>query len=322
MSQRNVLFVIPDNLASKMIGVKDWIEAKAKGKLKIDIAFSLAEVTEPEKYQILAAFTFDWVAELLEKMTALEWLHILTAGVNKIWDWDLKDKNFLISKSVGVHAVPISEHVLALALFFSRKLAVFLTQQQQKVWQRHTGDELMGKTMGVIGLGNIGLAVCDRSRAFGMNILGYARTKRNIEGIDVYTGQEGLNYLLRESDFVVLAIPLTKDTNKMFGKNEFKQMKKSAYLINIARGQIVDEEALIDALTTNEIKGAGLDVFAEEPLQENSPLWKLKNVVITPHISGSSERYIERAGKIFWDNFQCYRDNKVLPTAVDKAKGY
>jgi len=184
---------------------------------------------------------------------------------------------------------------------------------------------LRSKTVGIVGLGNIGREVARLAKAFGMRVVATRRSVKRVaraKYVDILLPREQLLRLLSESDFVVLSLPFTSETNKLIGEKELRTMKPTAYLINIARGNIVDEEVLIRALDEHWIAGAGLDVFATEPLPPDSRLWEFPNVIFSPHIAGGMEDYNIRTIELFCENLRRYLSGKNLFNVIDKKKGY
>jgi len=191
-------------------------------------------------------------------------------------------------------------------------------------WEgRRSSGELCGKTLGIVGLGGIGSEVAKRAKAFGMRVIATRRRPdRRSEFADEVRGADELGWLLGESDFVAVCSALTHETRHLIGAEELKRMKATAYLINIGRGGLVDEGALVAALRGGEIAGAGLDVFEREPLPSESPLWEMPNVMITPHDAGSSPRSHERLMEVFLENLRRYVAGEPLLNVVDKRAGY
>ncbi|MEK5101461.1 D-2-hydroxyacid dehydrogenase [Cytobacillus sp. FSL M8-0252] len=255
----------------------------------------------------------------------LRWIQTWSAGVNYLPLEDFDKKNILLTSANGVHAYPISETIFALMLGLTRSIDRYVKQQQEKVWNG-TGNklEMHGKTIGIIGVGMIGQETARIAKAFNMHVIGVRHSGKPVDYVDeMYTSLE-LDDILPKCDYIVVTLPLTKDTYHMFSKEQFKRMKQTAFFINIGRGEIVDENALYHALSEGEIKGAGIDVFEKEPLPEDSPLWGLNNLIITPHTSGSTEHYNERVIKnIFIPNLKKYLNGDALDTnVVDYKKGY
>ena len=254
---------------------------------------------------------------------SLKWIHSIGAGVDGILTPDVLASKVVVTSSSGIHREPISEHVLGFMLSFVRGFHTFAHQQMKKEWKRFDLEELAGKTLGIIGLGEIGSEIAIRAKGFGMRVIAVKRNAgEKPSHVDELWMPDRLKNLLRESDFVVLSLPLTPETRGFIGESELRAMKKSAYFINISRGKIVQEAKLIQALREGWIAGAGLDVFEEEPLPEKSELWEMPNVIITPHVAGSNPQYTERAMAIFEENLKRFLNGQELANVVDKKIGY
>jgi len=219
----------------------------------------------------------------------LRWLHVTHAGIDRVAHPEFLERGIRISGSAGYSVETMAEHALFFMLNLAYRSADLLDNQRRSAWEKQGREHLRslyGSTVGIVGLGYIGQALATRCKALGMRVLGYRRKDEPIDGVDkIYTSLEagGLEKLLEQSDYVVLALPLTNESYHLMTERRLACMKPSAHLINIARGDVVDEKALISALETNRIAGAGLDVFSQEPLPSTSPLWSLPNVLITPH---------------------------------------
>ena len=266
--------------------------------------------------------TFD-ARPLYLRAPNLKWIHALSAGVEGLLFPEIQASETLLTNSKGIHGIPVSEHVFAMILGFTRSLNIFLRQQDQKIWGRRVPtEEIHEKTIAIVGLGSIGREIAKKAKGFGLNVVATKRTMTNEIFVDKLYPADQLPEILAIADFVVVALPLLEETKEMFQLEQFRTMKKSAYFINIARGALVKEADLITALSEGTIKGAGLDVFEEEPLPDNSPLWEMPNVIITPHIAAFSPLYLDRAVKLFADNLTRFVQNRELLNAVDKNKGY
>jgi len=257
--------------------------------------------------------------------SSIRWIQTWSAGVNSLPLDHLEKRHVSITSANGVHAYPISETIFALMLGLTRNIHTYVRNQQAKEW--HHGDlklEIHQKTIGIIGVGAIGKETAKIAKAFGMNVLGGRHSGKPEEYVDEMFKPDQLSTLLPKCDYVIVTLPLTKETEQLFGSKQFKQMKSSAFFINIGRGQIVVEQDLIEALNTGEIAGAGLDVFETEPLPPENPLWEMKNVIITPHTAGSTEHYDQRVIEdIFIPNLKSYLQEKSLPfNLLDYKKGY
>lgn len=255
----------------------------------------------------------------------LRWVQQTGAGA----DWlmrvpEFRDSDVVLTNASGVHAIPIAEHVLALMFALSRRIHFFVKAQAAGRWERRGRlGELEGATLGIVGVGAIGEKLAQKAKGLGMRVLGMRRdATRGSPHVDRMFGPEGLRELLAESDWVVIAAALTPETQGLIGEAELATMKPTAYLINIGRGAIVDEAALVRALEARSIGGAGLDVFEHEPLPEDSPLWKLKNVIVTPHFAGATPHYVERVMDIFLDNLARFQAGEPMRNVVDKKLAY
>jgi len=273
-------------------------------------------------------FTGEANREMITAAPKLRWIHSWGAGVDRLLSIPKVARgSVILTNSSGIHSIQISEHVIALMLIFTRKLKEFILFQNDGVWhvpdETYIFDELKGKTVGIVGLGSIGSEIAKKAKCFGMTVLA---TRRTITAkptfVDELLPSYDLKRLLKESDFVVISAPLTSKTKGMIGAQEFANMKRTAYIINIARGEIIQQNELISALKQKKIAGAGLDVFETEPLQPNSDLWHMKNVIITPHVAGETVHYYERTTKIFCENLRRYINKTPLINVVDKKAGY
>ncbi len=259
---------------------------------------------------------------LLARIPGLRWVHTISAGVDHLLFPELRESETILTNASGVFNVPIAETVMAYILAVVKRLPEFWARQRERRWEKLPLRELRGLTVGIVGLGDIGAEVARLCRAFGMRVLGLRRHPAPSDAADEVMPPDRLHDLLARSDFVVIAVPLTAETRGMIGRAELAAMKPDAWLINISRGAIVDEDALVEALREGRIGGACLDVFAQEPLPPESPLWDLPNVIITPHNSWSSPRIEEREIDLFLENLRRYVAGEPLLNVVDKQAGY
>jgi phosphoglycerate dehydrogenase-like enzyme len=268
-------------------------------------------------------FPASWIA----RAPRLRWFQQWGAGADWLMRYpEIAEKAFILTNVSGVHAIPISEHILAFLLAFARRLPEAMRAQAKREWKRD-GDapafELAGKTMLLVGVGAIGRRTARIAAALGMRVLAVRRdASRSLPDVERVYRAEEIEQALPEADFVVLTMPLTSATRNMFNARLFARMKPGAFLINIGRGGTVDEPALVEALRSGHLGGAGLDVTAVEPLPPDSPLWELPNVIITGHYSGETPHYDERALAIFLDNLERYTTGQPMRNVVDKQKGY
>ncbi len=278
----------------------------------------------------------------LDKTPRLKWVQLHSAGIDHVLEAPIMHSPVVITTTSGIHAPNIAEYVFALMLAWSRNVPAMLYYQKRGEWPQgrwniFKGQELRGQTLGIVGYGSIGREVGRLARAFGMRVVATKRQTRQLQDtgyrvadvgdpsasmLDKIYAPEELPDMLAECDFVVIAVPLLPSTRGLIGEAELRAMKPTAFLVNIARGAVVDEAALIRALREGWIGGAGLDVFETEPLPPDSPLWKLDNVILSPHVAGFTPHYDERASDLFAENLRRYLAGEPLLNEVDKAKGY
>jgi phosphoglycerate dehydrogenase-like enzyme len=237
----------------------------------------------------------------------LKWVQALSAGVD-FYDHDaLAEAGIVLTTAAGVHAQPIAEQVLGYLLLFEREILRGIRQQETGQWLRYEGGELREKTLGVVGVGAIGSRVAELASALGMSVVGTKRDTSTAPGaVDEILAPDGLHGVLSRADYVVVACPLTDETRGLVGREELGIMDDDAVLVNVARGPIVEEDALVDALRQGVIRGAALDVFEAEPLEPDSPLWDLPNVVVTPHMAGSTPHKEHRLADLFASNLEAF----------------
>lgn len=267
-------------------------------------------------------------SEHLAAATRLRWVQTISAGVDRIDAKQLKERGIPLTNSSGIHAPNISEHVVAVMLSFARGLPSYTLKQREHVWDRGMGREdnfeVTGQTMLVVGLGQIGEALAVRAKGLQMRVLGTRRRlgiQRNSAVDDLFTLGE-LKDRIGEADHVAVTLPLTPETRGMFSREILEAMKPGAYIYNIGRGPIIDQDALIDLLKSGHLGGAGLDVTTPEPLPAESELWDLPNVIITPHASGASPKTWLRGADLWIDNIHRFLEGKPLRNMVDLDAGY
>ncbi|MEH1812060.1 MAG: D-2-hydroxyacid dehydrogenase [Nostoc sp.] len=315
-----VKLILPDHLIAdiepRLPSNIDVVEVDSEGNLDGDV--SDAEIYVNGFY--LKTSTLD---KVLTAAPALRWQQSPSAGVNHILTPTFLQKDIILTNGAGVHAIPISEFVLAFMLYHAKNLRKLQTLQNEHTWVRGVFlEELADATLLILGTGNIGQAIASRAKAFGVTVWGSRRHPEPLPNFDKVVGADEWRSLLPAADYVVIATPLTPETKGLIDEAALRSMRQSAYLINIARGAIVDEAALLTALREGWIAGAGLDTVATEPLPPESPLWSLPNAFITPHCSALSPRLRERIAQLFIDNLQRYQNGQPLRNIVDKQAGY
>jgi phosphoglycerate dehydrogenase-like enzyme len=277
-----------------------------------------------------AAFVPGLTGAEIRTATRLRWLHTQAAGVGHMLSPELLTSDIVLTNSRGVRAPAIAEHVIGMALVLARQLHTMLEHQRQRIWAQEALDRggrmwtLRGRTMGIVGLGSIGEEIAKLAGGFGMTVKAVRRrTGAPLPpGVSEIFPPERLRELLAASDVVVLAAALTPETDGLIGAAELAVMQPHAVLVNVGRGGLVREPDLVAALQQGVIGGAALDVFTDEPLDRESPLWGLPNVIISPHVSGTIERYWETSADLFIENLRRFERGEALMNVVDKGAGY
>ena len=275
----------------------------------------------------------------------LRWIHAHAAGIDHLLEQPIvQSEGVLLTNSSGIHATTVAEYVFMMMLAFGHRLLAMLSHQANADWpteqkfRTFLPQQLQGSTVGIVGYGNLGREIAHVAHTFGMEVLASKRDVRQPADPDSYTlpgvgdpegvyfhrlyPPEALISMVRACDFVVLTVPLTESTRGMVDADVFGAMKPTAYLINVSRGGVVDEEALLQALQTGQIAGAAMDVFETEPLPADNPLWKLPSLIISPHVAGNSADYNEKSAQLFVENLKRYLARKDLLNLVDRTRGY
>ncbi len=270
---------------------------------------NLNELEDDELKDVVVQVTYgpDVTPERLDKMPSLKWIHVMQSGLNGIPFAELIKRDIILTNSKGINSITIAEYTMGMMLNLIRNSFVYYDAQKKNEWDHHTKlDELYNKTIGILGYGAVGIELAKRAKAFGMKVIAAKRRySENLEFVDEVIKMEEKARLFEKADFVVSLLPLTPETEGIIGKRELAIMKPTASLINVSRSGIVDLETLIDALETEKIRAAVLDVFDQEPLPESSELWDIKNLYVTPHIAGDRHpTYKQRAFDILFNNLQ------------------
>ncbi|MBO3462569.1 D-2-hydroxyacid dehydrogenase [Aetokthonos hydrillicola Thurmond2011] len=261
--------------------------------------------------------------KVLAAAPKIRWQHTPSAGVNHILTPVFLEHDILLTNGSGVHGIPIAEFVLTYMLYHAKDVSKLQDLQSNHQWIKWSElQELYNKNLLIIGTGSIGREIAVRAKAFGMNVFGSRLRPDPLPNFDLIVSADEWRSLLPQVDYVVVATPLTPKTRGLIDADALRLMRKSAYLINIARGAIVDEDALLTALREGWIAGAGLDTFSVEPLPSDSPFWSLPNVFVTPHSSALTPQLRDRIVELFLDNLTRYRNGKPLRNIVDKKAGY
>jgi phosphoglycerate dehydrogenase-like enzyme len=275
---------------------------------------------------------FNWsgsgalLREVFGMSPRVEWVHSRAAGLDGQLFPALVESPVILTNGSGVFSPPLGEFALAAILYFAKDLRRMIRSQQAGVWDQFDIIEIAGQTAGIIGYGDIGRAVAARLKPMGLDVLALKRHAPPPNSVDplvscVYTPDARLEMIAR-CDYVVISAPLTPETRGMIGAAEFAAMKPTAVVINVGRGPVIEESALIEALSTGRIKGAALDVFDTEPLPDGHPFFRLENVLLSPHCSDHTPDWLERAMRFFLDQFDSFRKHEPLRSVVKKGLGY
>lgn len=289
---------------------------------QVFFAGSAVAVPENVAFDAVITPTLAWLPEALGRLADYRWIHFLSAGVEKIWAMDFDKRRALMTKSSGVHGAPMSEYAIGAMLYFTKQFGRFHEQGRRGQWQRTWLDELTGKQLTVLGLGHIGQCLARRAQAFDMQVVGTLRTPRAVEGAVRVVPMADIAAELARTDFLVCCLPLTQATRGLVNARLLGQLKRGAVLIDISRGGVVQGDAVIAALDSGRLAGAALDVFEQQPLPPASPLWRRENVLITPHVSGTTPHYLRRALDIFIDCHAALRRGGEISQRVDIRAGY
>lgn len=261
---------------------------------------------------LVGAAPRDLFEQVFAMAPKLEWVHVLWAGLDGLLFPALLESPVTLTNGRGVFARSLAEFVIAGMLWFAKDIRRMRRQQREQRWEKFTVEELHGKRLGIIGHGSIGRAAAALAAAFGMKVVGVGRL----------SPREEFDEIIEQSDYILVSAPLTDETRGLVGEAEFRRMKPSAVLINVGRGPVVDEQALIAALRDGRIRGAVLDVYDEEPLPPGHPFWSMENVLLSPHCADNTPTWLDEAMQLFVDNFDRYARGEPLRNVVDKKAGY
>lgn len=257
----------------------------------LDVAVAVIDGSPSSLNRCDAVVTFVYREAFLD---SVDWIHSIQAGVDRFPLADLEAADVVLTNSTGIHGPAIGESVACYMLLYGRRFHRAIANQQEHQWEQPAWDEaftIAGESLCVVGLGTLGRGIVDRATALGVSVTGVRRSGEPVDGVDrVYT-PDALHEAIADARFVALAVPLTDDTRHLFGPPEFEVMREDAVIINVARGPVIDEAALIQAIHSDDIAGAALDVFDEEPLPTDSPLWSMEDVIVTPHQAGFTIDY-------------------------------
>jgi len=304
---------------------------------------SQAEMAEAAEGGCDVYFGFRVPDELMRRAPDLKWVQLLSAGADHILRGTLAERaSVAVTTASGIHATPIAEYTIGSMLAWAHGFHVTMRAQMRREWKRNSDfmdsvDSLRGKTLGVIGYGSIGRETARIGQALGMRVLALKRNPqdRTDTGWNPpsvgdphgsiparWYGPDDCVAIMSESDFITVTLPMTPGTRHFIGVREIAAMRPNSYIVNIGRGEVIDQNALIDALREKRIGGAGLDVFTREPLEGDSPLWDLENAILTPHMSGAFKNYNSACCDLFAANLRRYSAGQPLFNLVDRKLGY
>ena len=265
-------------------------------------------------------------ANLQQTAPHLRWVQLISAGADVAIREGLEYSSLVFTTASGIHAIPISEWVLGSMIALAKEFPAAIRAQDKVDYWKFIGGELAGRTAGILGLGKIGSRVARLCRSLDMRVLAMRRSitepVAGEGGVDLLLPPRDLTHMLRESDFLIICLPGTHETIGLVGEEQIRQMKRGSYIVNVGRGGIVDEVALVSALRDGHLAGAALDVFAREPLPPDSPLWSEPRLLMTAHVAGNSLLYEERATDLFLENLRRYLDGHDLLNVYDADRGY
>lgn len=291
--------------------------------VNITVSYERSELSQNLK-DADAVITFHFTKEMLDMAPNLKWLQVISAGVDSLPLEEIYHRNIILTNGRGVHKIHMGEYAMGAMISMARNFPTMYQRQRENKWDRNVPQgELYGATVGILGLGSIGEQIAKLSKVFEMRVLGVQKNPRTVEYVDEVYGMDDIKKVLQESDYVINLLPATKETHELIDKEHLNLMKETAVFINIGRGTTMNENDLIDILKNKRIKGFFSDVFYIEPLPEDSELWKLDNVVITPHICGVSPKYNDRAMEIAKHNLKALLTGQgEMINVVAKEKGY
>jgi len=303
--------------ANGMERVADVVEARLVTSLE-----QLAQHLPEADALFIWGFKASSLPEVWHLARKVRWVHISAAGVNPLMFPALRESETVVTNARGVFEGAMAEYALGMMLYFAKRLDRSVANQRQHRWEFYLSDMLEGATVVIVGMGAIGRTLALKARALGMRTIGVRRSGAPDPAADIVVPVTRMREVLGEGDYVVIFTPLTDETRGQFGRAEFEAMKPGAVLVNLGRGGIVDEQAMLDALVSGRLRGAGSDVFAEEPLPADSPLWEAPNLLISPHLGGDDVDSPRRLVDQWVENTRRFARGEPLLNPRDKVLGY
>lgn len=289
---------------------------------RLRIIWEFKHLHDTSNVDVIVAPQVLWLSDTVARCPQLRWLHLLSAGAERIFDRGLEKGSFWISKSSGVNDEAIAEYVIGAMLFFTKQFHIFVHQQKEHRWKRAWLEELSGKKAVIVGLGHVGATIARYLAPMGIRITGVSRRAKPLKWVGEVFPPEKVQQATVGARFLIVAVPKTRQTRGMISHKVLFSLEKGGIIIDVSRGDIVVQDALIEVLNTGHLGGAVLDVFEEEPLPPDSKLWDLPNVLVTPHVAGTSDRFMERALEIIEKNLHALVNYGSPATPVDRNSGY
>jgi D-2-hydroxyacid dehydrogenase (NADP+) len=317
MNNLTLYFRPPEGFISRMGDISD--------KFNITVCTHRDELASCLPQTEIMMTLFSWPdAAMIRQASKLKWIQALTAGVDSLPLSEIRERNIILTSGRGIHKIYIAEYVLAAMINLARNFHLMFRNQIKGRWDRSfPQDEINGHTAGIIGLGSIGQEIARKASILGMRVIGVKNNPQPLEGVDHVYGPGEMGEVFKQSDYVINLLPETPETRGLIDKSFFALMDKSACFINLGRGSTVNQADLIDALKKKSIRALVSDVYEAEPLPADNPLWKMENVILTPHIAGVSPQYLDRALDIVRHNLQVYVSGSGrMMNVVDWSNGY
>ncbi len=286
------------------------------------VCASAPDEVPQQMFDAVITSTLPWLPQAMARVQGCQWVHFLSAGVEKIWDQPVDWSGLTLTKSSGIHGPQMSEYAIGALLHFAKRFDSFIEFSRARQWQRFWLDELTGQTLMVLGGGSIGALIGERARTFGMRVISVKRRAETQVWADLTVDFDSARAHLGTVNALVVCVPLTDQTRGMVGSGLLSALAPGAVLVDISRGGVVQGDAVADLLDSGHLRGAALDVFETQPLPESSRLWNRPDVLVTPHVSGTSPHYLDRALQSFIDNAELWQKGLPMKTPVDQLARY
>lgn len=299
------------------------VEEVTNGNHQVKLVKNISEVIDRSQIEILFTYGKEFKLETFKEMTSLKWIQLSSTGFDHLPKEYIQEKGITVTTAKGAHAEPIAEYAFSTMLYFSRKIDRFQELQKKKNWNRlDFPTELAGSTLVVMGMGYIGKEIARKARAFDMHTIGINRTGDVSEFFNETFRIEQLEEILPKADYLILTLPLTSQTYHLIGQKQLHLLKPTAVVINIGRGELMDESAAIEVLQAHRIRGMAMDVFHQEPLPEDSPLWHTEGLLLTPHMAAMTNRFLDRSIDRLIKNYQHYINGEKMIDVANFSKEY